>query len=104
MGFAGDVLFYGVGPSYVVYRTDRVKIAPVIELVGWRVLSGLVTVNLNSNDQEAVSASDTDIVNLKMGAGTSIGSHSSFYLGGGYALTHAHWYKGIVRAEYRYSF
>ena len=109
-GFAGDVFFYGVGPSYVLYRGENVRIAPVVELVGWRVLGGLETmcvpnVPCSSPDgQEGVSADGTNIVNLKVGARTSIGRHNSFYVGFGHAVTRSHWYEEIVRAEYRYSF
>jgi hypothetical protein len=107
-GFAGDVFFYGVGPSYVAYRSANVRIAPVIELVGWRVLGGLETECVpgvaNCANQVAVSADGDNIVNLKAGARTMVGAHSSFYIGYGHQLTHAVWYKEIVRAEYRYSF
>lgn len=107
-GFAGEVFFYGVGPSYVLYRGEHVRIAPVIELVGWRVLGGLETNCVpsvpNCSNQKAVSADGTNIVNLKVGARTMVGAHSSFYIGYGHQLTHAVWYKEIVRAEYRYSF
>ncbi len=47
--FAGDVFFYGLGPSYVLYRGENVQIAPVIELAGWRVLGGFVTENSTFN-------------------------------------------------------
>jgi hypothetical protein len=105
-GFAGDVFFYGVGPSYILYRGENLRIAPAIELVGWRVLGGFVTDNATASDsfQGAVSADGTNIVNLKVGARTTVGAHSSFYIGYGHQLTHAVWYKEIVRAEYRYSF
>jgi hypothetical protein len=104
--FAGDVFFYGLGPSYVLYRGENVQIAPVIELAGWRVLGGFVTDNLSATGpiQQAVSADGINIVNLKAGARTMIGAHSSFYIGYGHQLTHAWWYQEIVRAEYRYSF
>jgi Putative MetA-pathway of phenol degradation len=107
-GFAGDVFFYGVGPSYILYRGEHVQIAPVIEMVGWRVLGGLETNCLPSlldcSNQEGVSADGTNILNLKVGARAMVGAHSSFYIGYGHQLTHAIWYKEIVRAEYRYSF
>jgi hypothetical protein len=107
-GFAGDVFFYGVGPSYVLYRSEHVQIAPVIELVGWRVLGGLETIclpgSLDCSNQEGVSADGTNILNLKVGARAMVGDHSSFYIGYGHQLTHAFWYKEIVRAEYRYTF
>jgi hypothetical protein len=107
--FAGDVLFYGLGPSYVLYRGEEVQIAPVVELVGWRVLGGFWTKNVpvanpNNDIQQAVSADGTNIVNLKVGARTAVGAHNSFYIGYGHQLAHAVWYREIVRAEYRYSF
>ena len=102
-GFPGDVFTYGLGPSYEVYRGERVRIAPVIELVGWRVLGGLET-NGNLFPNPVVSAEGTNIVNLKAGVRTSIGNHNSFYFGYGQALTHELWYKHIVRIEYRYTF
>jgi hypothetical protein len=96
--YAGDVFFYGVGPSFELVSTDRVRFAPVLELVGWHVLGG---------QQQAAgklgSAEGTNIVNLKVGARTSIGRYS-FYVGYGRALTDAVWYSDIVRVEYRYSF
>jgi hypothetical protein len=107
-GFAGDVFYYGFGPSYLLYRGEHVQVAPVIELVGWTVLGGLETNCVpgvpNCAVQEAMSADGTDIVNLKVGARAMMGAHSSFYVGYGHQLTHAFWYKEIVRAEYRYSF
>ena len=102
-GFPGDVFMYGLGPSYELYRGERVRFAPVIELVGWRVLGG----RQNNGDffpNPVVSADGTNIVNLKIGARTSIGDHNSFYVGYGQALSHELWYKHIVRLEYRFTF
>ena len=105
-GFPGDVLTYGLGPSYELYRGERVRFAPVIELVGWRVLGGLETNGdlINSPAGPVVSSEGTNIVNLKAGARTSIGNHNSFYFGYGQALSHELWYKHLVRVEYRYTF
>lgn len=108
-GFAGDVFFYGVGPSYILYQGEHIGIAPVIELVGWRLLGGLQTICIpdmgnRCYDQEGGNVDGTNIVNLKMGVRTSIWKHNSFYLGFGQAVTHSVWYEHIVRAEYRYSF
>jgi hypothetical protein len=102
-GFQGDVITYGLGPSYELYRGERVRFAPVVELVGWRLLGG------KENDGDffpnpVVSVDGTNIVNLKVGARTAIGDHNSFYLGYGQALSHELWYKHIVRLEYRYTF
>jgi hypothetical protein len=102
-GFPGDVFTYGLGASYELYRGERVRFAPVIELVGWRVLGGRET-NGDLFPNPVVSAEGANIVNLKIGARTSIGNHNSFYFGYGQALTHELWYKHIVRLEYRYAF
>jgi Putative MetA-pathway of phenol degradation len=104
-GFAGDVFFYGIGPSYKLYRGKHVGVAPVVELFGWHVLSGFQTQPVTGNTDGAASeVSGMNIVNLKVGVRTSIGFHNSFYVGFGQALTHDDWYKHIVRLEYRYAF
>ena len=95
--FAGDVFFYGIGPSYEVYRTDTMRVAPVVELVGWHVVNGFQTAT-------ASDAGGTNIVNLKFGARVAWNPESSLYVGYGHALTSSSWYDDIVRFEYRYSF
>ena len=102
-GFAGDIFFYGVGPSYKIYNGENISISPVLEMVGWRVISGFETVWI-SGSQIADSIDGTNIVNLKFGFRTTIGRRSSIYVGYGHALTHATWYNQLARVEYRYSF
>ena len=96
--FAGDVLFYGIGPSYELYRSynEDWTITPVVELVGWRVLNGFAT-----GDGDA---SGTNIVNLKGGARIGWRDEASLYIGYGRALTEATWYDNILRVEYRVTF
>jgi hypothetical protein len=94
--FSGNVLSYGIGPSIELYHSGAVRFSPVVELVGWRVLSGFQT--------PTADASGTNIVNLKLGARVSWGSGGSFYAGYGHALTTAQWYDDIVRFEYRFGF
>jgi hypothetical protein len=79
-----------------VYRGGSVRFAPVVELVGWHVLSGYQTGG-------TPDATGTNIVNLKVGARTAF-DRGSVYVGYGHALTTARWYEDIVRFEYRYSF
>ncbi len=107
-GFAGDVVEYGIGPSYVAYKSEKVQFAPVLELVGWRIFGGMwnnpallgVVPGLPLD-----TADGSNIVNLKGGARTSIGKNQSFYVGYGHALTTANiWYKQILRIEYRRTF
>ena len=40
-GFAGNLFFYGIGPSYTLINGERFRLAPVIEVVGWNVTGGL---------------------------------------------------------------
>jgi hypothetical protein len=100
--FAGNVFFYGIGPSYDLYEGNRVRFSPVVELVGWRVLGGFQTrVTGAALD---VDAGGTNIVNLKLGGRIAWGPHSSLYVGFGHALTAQTWYEDIVRFEYRHAF
>ena len=97
-GFAGDVLFYGVGGSYRLVNEEQFRLAGVLELVGWNVRSGYVTGPANPD------TSGINIVNIKIGPRLSFGSHHSFYAGYGVALTSQKWYREIFRTEYRYAF
>ena len=97
--FAGNVVTYGFGGSYEVIDKPRFRAIPVVELVGWRVLSGFQT---TSNGP--VSADGVNIVNIKIGTRLDIGRPGSFYVGFGHALTNAVWYENIVRTEYRIGF
>lgn len=103
-GFAGDVFFYGIGPSYRLYRGNRFTLTPVVELFGWHILSGFQTQIRGPIAGVETEVSGMNIVNLKAGLRTSIGFHNSFYIGFGQALTRDDWYKHIVRLEYRYAF
>jgi Putative MetA-pathway of phenol degradation len=97
-GFAGDVFFYGVGPSYQLINEEQFRLAGVLEVVGWNVRSGYVTGPANP------STAGVNIVNLKVGPRMSFGAHHSLYFGYGIALTSQNWYREIFRTEYRYAF
>lgn len=101
--FAGNVFSYGIGSSFEVYDRGRVHVAPIVELVGWRVTGGLQTLDRPTLGELLNPAEGTNIVNLKFGARISI-DRGSFYVGYGHALTDATWYDSIFRLEYRYSF
>jgi hypothetical protein len=102
-GFAGSVFIYGVGPSYKIYEGERAQIAPVLELVGWHVLSGLYSNVGGTIDGTTNSAAGINIVNLKLGVRTNFG-RNSIYVGYGHALTRITWYQDIFRVEYRVAF
>jgi hypothetical protein len=97
-GFAGDVFFYGAGPSYQFIKGEKFSLAGVVEVVGWNVRSGYVTGPANP------STAGVNIVNIKVGPRLSIGAHHSVYFGYGRGLTSQIWYRDIFRTEYRYSF
>jgi hypothetical protein len=97
-GFAGDVFFYGVGPSFQFVNNEQLHLAGVLELVGWNVRGGYVTGPANP------STAGVNIVNLKVGPRVSFHKHHSLYFGYGIALTSQTWYHEIFRTEYRYAF
>jgi len=102
--YSADVFFYGLGPSYELYRGEKVRFAPVVELVGWNVRGGFETLPGGPLLGVSKEMTGTNIVNIKVGVRTSYGNHSSFYVGFGHKLTTEDWYQDIIRFEYRYSF
>ncbi|MDA1016362.1 MAG: hypothetical protein O3A00_18125 [Planctomycetota bacterium] len=98
--FAGNILRYGVGLSYVMHESCDVRITPVAELVGWSVLGGQQLVRSGLQDAE------TTIVNGKIGMRVFWPSRCcndnarTFYIGYGHSLTGQRWYEDIVRVEY----
>jgi len=100
--FSGSVLYYGFGPSVDVYSNDTVRFAPVVELVGWRVMGGFQT--LCAGVPCFAEADGTNIVNIKIGARLVVRDQSSIYIGYGKGLTEQKWYDDILRLEFRRSF
>lgn len=112
-GFAGDVVEYGAGPSYVLYKSDTIQFAPVVEFVGWRIFGGEWSDPANVDPQypgydpnPPIDTSDhANIMNLKGGFRTIIGNNSSIYVGYGHVLTHDNlWYSQLFRFEFRRTF
>lgn len=95
--FSGNVLYYGIGPSFEVYRSDALRFAPVVELVGWRVLGGFQTSTFSEAD-------GVNILNLKLGGRFEFQNRSSLYVGYGFGMTDDVWYDDLFRVEYRYTF
>ncbi len=98
--FAGDVMMYGVGPSYQAVVRDNYSIAPVLELVGWHVFGGLQTNSAN----QVESGAGANIFNVKLGARVGFSGGNSIYAGYGRSLTSNIWYRNLFRIEYRYTF
>ncbi len=106
--FAGNVVRYGVGLAYGQPAAQKIWVAPVVEAVGWTVLSGqamAVTASGSRPHQWAVEdAAGTTIVNVYGGLRVMLGSQASFYAGYGRALTGPAWSKDIWRLEFRFFF
>lgn len=98
--FDGDVMMYGLGPSYEALIRDNYSIAPVVELVGWHVFGGLQTNTAN----QVESGAGANIFNLKLGARVTFSGSNSIYAGYGRGLTSNIWYRNLFRIEYRHSF
>jgi hypothetical protein len=105
--FVGNMLRYGLGTSYVVAQGRWGYVAPVVEAVGWTVLSGK---ELDPDLGMAVRARGDTIVNAKLGLRIGIGApqlgspyptRSDLSIGYGRALTGEVWYKDMMRLEYR---
>jgi hypothetical protein len=111
----GNILNYGVGVGYDVYRCNSFRVTPVLEVLGWTVLDGFESVfepipphappvgPLPVTHGVADASGDT-IVNIKFGLRTYFGEHSDAYIGYGRAVTGDRWYQDILRLEYRFSF
>jgi hypothetical protein len=96
------MFFYGFGPSFDVVRTDRLTFSPVVELVGWHLFDGFQTSCATGTC--TFDATGGEIVNLKVGARTTVADRNSFYAGFGWGLTNWVWYDKLFRLEYRYTF
>ena len=87
-----------------MYQTAKMRVAPVVELVGWHVIDGFET---STNADPAAEANTFNIkyggrISWKGAADSATGG--SFYVGFGHALTDAKWYDDILRVEYRLTF
>jgi len=98
--FAGDILYYGIGPSFDIVSTRNTHFAPVVELVGWHVLSGFQTSTIATATGSG-DASGLNIVDLKVGARLATANGSSVYVVYGWALTGNVWNDHALRLEYR---
>jgi hypothetical protein len=97
--FSGKVFNYGFGGSYDFLDTLRIRVRPVVEVMGWRVFEGFQTTPAGP-----ITADGINILNVKVGARIDNTGPGSFYIGVGHAVTDAAWYQDIVRAEYRFAF
>jgi hypothetical protein len=99
--FAGNIVRYGIGVHYDVYQTCNLQIVPVVELVGWTVLSGRETVLQPSGAGLVQDAAGDTIVNVKIGCRFKMQEWGDLYVGYGRPLTGDRWYESTYRVEFR---
>src|SRR5262249_54500038 len=102
--FAGDILRYGVGLHYDLFRIGRLQITPVAELVGWTVLGGKENVLHPSGLTSVEHAAGDTILDAKAGFRLKFADRGDFYVGYGRPLTGDRWYENVYRLEFRLFF
>jgi hypothetical protein len=106
--FESNVIRYGIGVSYLVYESEKFRIQPTVEFVGWTFLGGQEF----APDIGTKSADGDTIVNAKVGMRFGFGritqpgflSPADFAVTYGRALTGDFIYKDIIRGEFRLRF
>jgi hypothetical protein len=101
--FSGDILRYGLGLSYGA-RKPGFWFVPVIEGVGWTVLSGKTMLASSPDSFIIEDAHGQTIVNAYAGLRFGFGQNLDFYLGYGRSLTGDFWNRDTYRFEMRFSF
>jgi hypothetical protein len=102
--FAGDIVRYGIGLDYDLYRASEWTLTPVLEFVGWTVLDGKESVVTPSGLAFVEDAAGQTILNAKFGLRAKFHDGPELYLGYGRPLTGNRWYENIVRLELRLPF
>lgn len=102
-GFAGNVLRYGLGASYILNPCDCHPLSAVVEFVGWTVLEGGTAISTPPTTFFTDATGDT-IANVKAGLRYRLNCLDSLYAGYGHALTTETWYSDVIRFEYRRAF
>ena len=100
--FAGQVIRYGLGFHYDIVRECDWRFGPVIEFVGWTVLSGKVSAVEPTGLVTVSDAAGQTIVNAKVGMRLGISNFADIYAGWGRPLTGDRWYENTFRLELRF--
>jgi hypothetical protein len=102
--FAGEIVRYGIGLHYDLFRTEHCTFTPVMEFIGWTVLDGKESGVLPSGGTFIEDAAGQTIINAKLGMRVKLEDWADFYVGYGRPLTGDRWYENIVRVELRLLF
>jgi hypothetical protein len=101
--FSGDVLRYGLGISYGGRGANEMWVMPVLEAVGWTVLSGKTFVPGGPTFTIEDATGDT-IVNVQAGVRWGYGERTDVYAGYGRGVSGDKWFRDFFRLEIRYLF
>jgi hypothetical protein len=102
--FAGDILRYGVGVSYDLFPLGDIRIAPVVEFVGWTPTSGKESF-INPAGAEIIQGSVGEtIIEIKAGVRFNICDTADIYAGYARPLTGNKWAEDAFRVEVRWCF
>ena len=99
--FAGEILRYGIGLHYDLFKTKHYTITPVAEFVGWTLLDGKETVVPPSGPIIIHNTGGESILNAKVGVFVKLGERADMYAGYGRPLTGDRWYENTVRLQFR---
>jgi hypothetical protein len=99
--FAGEIVRYGIGLHYDLFRTSHCTFIPVAEFVGWTLLDGKETVVSPSGTASIHEAGGETIVNAKLGLSIKLGESADVYAGYGTPLTGDRWYDNTFRVQFR---
>ncbi len=102
--FAGDLVRYGLGLHYDIWKRCALTLAPVVEFVGWTVLEGKESAVTPSGLVFIKDAAGDTIVNAKLGLRLRADALGDFYAGYGRSLTGDRWYANTFRLEFRLRF
>ncbi|MBI1830634.1 MAG: transporter [Planctomycetes bacterium] len=102
--FAGNILRYGAGLSYGQRKPNGFWYMPVVEGIGWTVLSGKTIVASSSDAFVIQEARDQTIFNGYLGVRVGYGKNTDMYIGYGRAFTGHAWARDMVRVEFRFSY
>jgi hypothetical protein len=99
--FAGEIVRYGIGLHYELFKTSHCTVTPVAEFVGWTLLDGKETVVPPSGAAFIHDAGGETILNAKLGVFVKFGERADVYAGYGRPLTGDRWYENTVRLQFR---
>ena len=102
--FAGDLFRYGVGLAYGQRNANGVWYTPVLEGIGWTVLSGKTMLASSPDSFVVQEARNQTIVNAYLGLRLGYSNNFDMYLGYGRSLTGQFWARDMYRFEVRLSY